>query len=361
MTPLRYVRLCAMLLLLAPALGRTTQAAVPAGRLALLRHGLNMVHWFRYPADPHPAALARGVPRATLERIHAAGFDFLRLPVQPHLVAGEAGRRALASAIRRILGAGFAVVVVPADPRWRLNDPGFDARLIARFWRRIAPVLARFGPARVFPEIDNEPILTDRAAWPPMQARLLALIRHDLPADTVIATGGAFGGVDGLLRLKKLADSDVIYAFHFYEPSLLTALGAFDPALDHTALARLPFPVRTPRRCAAQAIRPGTDARTRAVIRYYCAAHATAATLKARVDGVARWAQGAPVIVGEFGASVALDGPARLAWLAAARRAFEADGFGWALWAWRDPMGLPAGLDPATLRALGLPPAEGRR
>ena len=352
MISLRFMRRCALLWLAVLLLGGMARAGVPAARLARLRHGLNMAHWFRYPADPHPDALTRGVSPQMLAAIHAAGFDFLRLPVQPKLVAGRAGRRALAQAIRCILRSGLAVIVVPADPRWRLNDPDFDERLIAGFWRHVAPILARFGPARVFPEIDNEPILTDRAAWPPMQIRLLALIRRFLPDDTVIATGGDFGGVAGLLHLKKLADPDVIYDFHFYEPSLLTALGAFDPALDHKALDRLPFPVPGVRRCETQAIGPDTDARTRAVIRYYCAAHWTAAALKARADAVPRWAQGAPVIVGEFGASIALNTPSRLAWLAAARRAFEADGFGWALWAWRDPMGLPAGLDAGTLRAL---------
>jgi len=64
--------------------------------------------------------------------------------------------------------------------------------------------------------------------------------------------------------------------------------------------------------------------------------------------------------MGEFGATAALNAPARLAWIEAARRAAEAHGIGWALWGYDDAMGFglrPPGaapLDPALLAALGM-------
>jgi endoglucanase len=84
----------------------------------------------------------------------------------------------------------------------------------------------------------------------------------------------------------------------------------------------------------------------------------------ARIGAAASWGRrhGVPVVMGEFGASVALNAPARLGWLAAVRRACEANGIGWALWGYDDVMGF--GIDPrkatrstmdrATQLALGL-------
>src|ERR1700760_2031875 len=48
---------------------------------------------------------------------------------------------------------------------------------------------------------------------------------------------------------------------------------------------------------------------------------------------------GRPLLAGEFGASVALNAPARLAWLKAVREALETSGIGWALWGYDDSMG----------------------
>ena len=88
------------------------------------------------------------------------------------------------------------------------------------------------------------------------------------------------------------------------------------------------------------------------------------ARIGARIEQAAAWARDhqTTVLLGEFGASRALNAPARLAWLKAVRQACEERGIGWALWGYDDVMGF--GIDPrtqprsamdaATLAALGL-------
>ncbi|MGC9269390.1 glycoside hydrolase family 5 protein [Acidiphilium sp.] len=326
----------------------------------VLRDGLNVTHWFRYPVRSGPAALCCDLSAATLRSLRDAGVRFLRLPVQPVLVRAPGGVAALQEAVRRVLAAGLAVVVVPTPLGWSVSNPTGDAARLVAFWREVAPALAEFGPSRVFPEVMNEPVLTDPAAWPVMQRRVLAVIRHILPRSTVILTGADWGSIDGLLKLQPVVAARVIYSFHFYEPAVLTSLAAFDPGLDRQVLARLPFPVISVASCDAV----GGDAQTAAVVRYYCASGWTAAKLATRIDAVGAWAarHHATVLVGEFGASAALNPQTRLAWLAAARRAFAVNGFGWALWGYDDPMGLAVSpmargvtpLDPAVMRALGL-------
>ncbi|MBW4036300.1 MAG: glycoside hydrolase family 5 protein [Proteobacteria bacterium] len=325
----------------------------------VLRDGLNVAHWFRYPARSGAADLCCDLSPGTLRQLRAAGVRFLRLPVQPALLRQPGALQALQAAVRRVLASGLGVVVVPTPLRWNAGDPALDRAGLVAFWRLVAPVLAGFGSSRVFPEVMNEPVLTDPAAWPAMQLGVLAVIRRSLPGSTVIVTGADWGGIDGLLKLPPIADPRVIYSFHFYEPAVLTALAAFDPGLERRVLARLPFPVSSVAACDAI----GGDARTAAVVRYYCAGRWDAAALAQRIGMVGAWAarHHANVLVGEFGAAAALNARARREWLSAARGAFTANGFGWALWGYDDPMGLNvspmahgvAPLDPGVMRALG--------
>lgn len=348
---------CGLLLWLILAGSGVTQAAAPP----VLRAGLNVTHWFRFPPRPDPKYLCCYLTPATLRTLRTAGFRFLRLPVQPALMRQPGGAAALQTAIHTIVGAGLAVIVVPAPMAWDGADPAADTAKLIAFWRIVAPRLEGFDPAAVFCEAMNEPVLNREAAWPRIQRRILKTIRRRLPRSTVILTGADWGSIDGLLKLAPVADPNVLYSIHVYDPAVLTSLAAFDPALDKRVLARLQFPVTSVGACDAIA---GTDPQTAAVVRYYCASRWTAATLAASIARAGTWAQHnhASILVGEFGASSALNHRARLAWLAAARSAFAANGFGWALWGYDDPMGLdvspltpnPPTLDTGLLIALGV-------
>jgi hypothetical protein len=84
------------------------------------------------------------------------------------------------------------------------------------------------------------------------------------------------------------------------------------------------------------------------MIDWYCRQHWDAAHVAEPISRAAGWARahGATLLAGEFGASVRLNRSARLAWIAAARTAFEAEGIGWALWGYDDSMGFGVGRPP---------------
>ena len=197
----------------------------------------------------------------------------------------------------------------------------------------------------------------ESARWEVLQRHILAIIRVGFPAATVVLSGNDWSSVDGLLRLHPVADPNVVYTLHFYEPTILTTLAAFEPGLDRTALASLPFPV-------SGACGTGGSGRTLAVMQYYCSGNWNAAMVRSRLALAVDWGKRnhAAVIVGEFGATNQLNTAARLAWLTAVRRAAANQGLGWALWGYDDIMGLavhrPPGerpaLDPDVLHALGL-------
>jgi hypothetical protein len=335
-------------------------------RLTWLSRGVNISHWFRFPPRTEAAELRGHLPDRALAALSGAGFTFVRLAVQPEVLAPDGDRpdgarlAALLSAITRIESRGLAVVVEVHPQGWRLEDSAADRSRLESLWKSLAPTLAGFDPGRTFPEIVNEPVFhADPGGWELLQSRLLTIIRRSLPNATVVLSGNDWSSLDGLLRLRPLADRNVVYSFHFYEPAALTTLGAFEPGLDPSLLARLPFPVASATACGAS----GGAGRTLAVVRYYCAEGWDVARVGARVALAGAWARHnrVPVVMTEFGAASGLDARSRLAWIAAARSAAEREGLGWALWAYDDPMGFGvapsspgSALNPTLLSALGM-------
>ena len=349
-----------------------TAAATPkAERLAVLRHGINITGWFRFPVSRNPARLASYLSDAALGDLRLSGFTFVRLAVDPALADGQIQRGVLVAAIRRIERAGLAVVVVPHPVGWALETRAKDRTRLRRFWQAMAAALRPLNPDLTFPEVVNEPVFpNDAAGWRGVQQRVLADIRALLPTNTVVLTGNDWGGIDGLLALVPEADPDIVYSFHFYDPAELTSLAAYRSGLDRSALSRLPFPVRGPAACATIAYR-SPDAATRDLMRLYCTSGWTKDRLVARIEQAADWARRHQValLAGEFGASAALNRESRLAWLSTVRDACEAHGIGWALWGYDDVMGFDvkrpppskASLDRDVLRALGLRASEQAR
>jgi endoglucanase len=327
----------------------------PACRPEALTRGINITGWFRFPVSRDPAVLAAYMSDRALADLRADGFDFVRLAVDPDVI----DMPVVIAAMRRIQRQGLTVVVSPHPHDWHLETQ--PDRLLA-FWRNLAPALGSLDPARTVAEIVNEPVFPgDPAAWAALQHAVLAAIRRSLPNATVVLTGQDWGSVGGLLALAPEDDPNVIYSFHFYDPPELTSLAAYRPGLDRGALARLPFPVGD--RCASTAVGVA-DGATRDLMRYYCALGWDAAHVAAPIERAAAWGRlhHVRVLAGEFGASAALNATARLAWLRAAREAFETRGIGWALWGYDDVMGFAVArpppprpvLDRGVLAALGM-------
>jgi endoglucanase len=323
--------------------------------LVRLTRGINITGWFRFAASRDAAVLGGYLSDQALADLRTAGFDFVRLAIDPQV--GETA--VLIAAIRRIQHQGLTVVVSPHPHDWHLETGGDRLRA---FWRALAPALRPLDSSRTVPEIVNEPVFpNDPSGWAALQHAVLSDIRQALPDATVILTGQDWGSVGGLLALTPEDDPRVIYSFHFYDPSELTSLAAYRPGLDRAALARLPFPVND--RCDATAA-GATDPGTGDLIRYYCALGWDQPHVAAAIERAASWGRlhHVRVLAGEFGASAELNPAARMGWLRAAREEFESRGIGWALWGYDDVMGFAVPrpprprpvLDKAVLAALGM-------
>lgn len=265
------------------------KAEPSADRMAALRRGVNLTNWFRFPARADDEALRWYLSDTAIAQLRRAGFTFVRLAVQPDLLEAAPRRLPLlVEAIARLQRQGLAVVLAPHPIGWHLEDSGADRARLLDFWRHTATALHRLDSRLIFPETLNEPVFADAPqAWESLQEAVLTQIRGILPDATVVLTGANWGGIDGLTALHPTTDRNVIYSFHFYEPSELTALAAYRPGLDRAALARLPFPMNA--EGCRHAEQTSRDADTRNLMAFVCGMGWDSAQVSARIARAADW------------------------------------------------------------------------
>ena len=349
------------------------RADAPAARVAVLARGINVTHWFRFPPSRSARAMAGDLDDGALAALKQAGFTYVRLGIGPeevmdgpHIAPDKLA--AIVGVVGRIEHAGLGVMVEPHPElmqHWNLLRNARAREILLGFWRDLAPALKGFAAGRTFPELVNEPMLDDPAQWDGLQRQLLAVVRAALPDDTIILTGTNWSSIDGLLKVTPVDDPDVVYSFHTYDPTLLTLLGVWDPAIKQNQLAQaMPFPVTSPASCNAEVARI-QDAHTLAVARYWCSLHQDSASLEKNLARASAWGHVHHVSVAmtEFGAAQKLNAPARLAYMAAMRQGATRLGLPWGLWGLDDQMGFdqaPGGftghgqLSASLLQALGL-------
>jgi endoglucanase len=237
----------------APATRAQGQTGVPASRLARLRRGVNLSHWFSQSRDYSAAHLREHTTRRDIELIKSLGFDHVRFPVEPAPLFNEARPselnaeylRHLDDALDMLAASGLAVVLDlhPSDEfkiKLRTDDRAVAA--LADFWRSLARHVSARDPERLFLEIMNEPMAEDPFRWMGIQARVAAAIREGAPRHTIVATGPRWSSVDQLLLIEPVADRNVVYNFHFYEPHNFTHQGATWGADFWPHLKNVPYP-----------------------------------------------------------------------------------------------------------------------
>ncbi len=217
------------------------QSEVPASRLARLRHGINLSHWFAQSADYSKAHLESHTTAEDIALIRKIGFDHVRLTLEPApLFNGDEPDKLKAeylkyldNALDLILAQGLAVIVDihPSNEfKIRLNSNDRQIEAFGKFWRALAQHLSTRDPERVFLEVINEPMVEDGYRWFGMQGKLIFAIRSGAPQHTIIASGHRWSGVAELLFMQPYADRNIIYNFHFYEHLLRYGEDRWDAA-----------------------------------------------------------------------------------------------------------------------------------
>jgi hypothetical protein len=344
-----------------------------------MRRGINLSHWFAQSRDYSEKHLREHTTRRDVGLIKSLGFDHVRFTVEPAPLFDEARPaelerehlRRLDAALDMLLAGGLAVVVDlhPSDEfKLRLGTDDRFVSAVADFWRAFARHLARRDPERLFLEILNEPRVEDPRRWAVVQAQLAAAIRAGAPRHTIIATGPRWSAVDQLLLTEPLADRNVVYNFHFYEPHTFTHQGATWGADYWPHLKGLPYP--SDPGPVAPLLDSVADAAARAALKDYGEQRWGAARVEREIAAAAGWARrhGVALTCNEFGVYRAYaPEAARLRWIADVRAALERHRIGWAMWDYAGGFGVAvrkgARVEPdrATAAALGLRAGAARR
>ena len=366
--------IAAILLFSALAAAQNSPASsVPSSRLAHLRHGINLSGWFAQVYDPRGYTkehFESWTTSADIALIKSAGFDHVRLSVNPQPMMDAAQRQEgaaeyfayLDAAIKMILNAGLAVELdmqPESDFKARLKEDDFVERF-ADFWRMLAKHYATWDSERIFFEILNEPEMSDSYRWYGVETKLVAAIRQSSPTQTILATGAGWDDNGDLISLEPLRDTNVIYVFHFYQPQIFTHQGANWAVYYWHSLEGLHYP--SDPRNASQVAESLPDAVHRLDVIRYGHERWDAARIEAEINEAADWAKhnSVPVVCNEFGVYRHAEPQDRATWINDVRTSLERHNIGWAMWDYSGSFGVATKkdgkptLDDGAVKALGL-------
>ncbi|MGB3631477.1 MAG: cellulase family glycosylhydrolase, partial [Terracidiphilus sp.] len=339
-----------------------------------LKHGINASEWFAQRGN-YPAEFTdHYIDANDIALMSKMGFDYVRLSIDAvpldNAFRGWGGPNddflpRLDKAVDTMLGDGLSVIidVHPQDDyKQRMRSDNEAVERFTMLWRKLAAHYASRDPERVFFEILNEPEINDPYRWDGIQARVAAAIRQAAPHHTIIATGASWSDVTDLLGIEPLVDGNVIYNFHFYDPSEFAQQGATWSVPYWSYTHNIPYPATES--SMQELLKEVPDPVNRFYLERYWLDHWDAHRIKLTIDAAADWGRDnhVPLMCNEFGSyRPATDPVSRANWLHDVRTALEADGISWAMWDYsgsfgvvRKQEGQPAQVDDAVVKALGL-------
>lgn len=267
--------LTAMIKTLMAALLVLTALALPGQAASFsVKRGLNLDQWTTWPSEdkwgdrqailPYPE-WRKFLGDDDLEALKGAGFDFLRMPVDPSpFLSGETLAlrdelyASVLDSVRMINRAGLKVIVdmhlIPSGSSRKIgmgevmDDPKvFEAYV--EMVRKMARTLADEDPRQVAFEPMNEPVVdcdSDvTSLWPERQQKLFAAARSSATKLTLILTGACYSNAASLAKIdpKVIPDDNIIWTFHSYDPFLLTHQGATWAGDFIPYVTGLPYPL----------------------------------------------------------------------------------------------------------------------
>lgn len=321
--------------------------SVARERATHLRHGINLSEWFAQVYDPKGYTKEHFETWTTADDIaliKSMGFDHVRLSVNPapmmrHNMANEIPAEYLGyldDAVKMILNHGLAVIIdMHPDSDFKQNLVQHDdfVEQFSDFWRALARHYSSYDPEMVYFEVLNEPEFRDRYRWAGVQAKLANAIREGAPKHTIIAAGANWSDIPDLVSLTPLADANVIYNFHYYEPHTFTHQGATWGVNYWHFESKLAYPSSMQNTQQVAASEP--DPVNRYAVLEYGLDHWDAARIAAEIGQAADWARhwNVPLTCNEFGVYRKDSDPQdRARWLHDVRTTLEHDGIGWNMW-----------------------------
>lgn len=347
--------------------------ATAVRRAAILTHGINLSGWFGGWGDYSPEHTNTYITAADVASMKAMGIRYVRFPFDPILLMrggllstgpgkDELWKR-VDDSLDMLMNAGIAVdfVVFPRSEYKQQLTTQHAVDQFVMLWQVLARHLATRDPERLFFELMNESETTDAYRWIGIQSQVVYAIRQIAPTHTILASGAHFDSLPDLIGTQPLADSNVIYTFHFYEPYPFTHQGAPWGSVEWNDYKNIPYPA-TPEQTASLAGPLASD-NARYQLFVYGLSGWNAKGIADRLAFASTWSRehNVPVICNEFGAfRDTAPHDSRTRYLHDVRTGLEQAGIGWGMWDWSGNFGLvehtngAVSVDHDNVKALGL-------
>jgi endoglucanase len=339
-----------------------------------LQHGINTSIWFaQLPNDSDYTVhyLETFTTANDIALIEQMGFDHCRLSIDagPLVTWEHAGKDTpfmteLDKAVREMLDHHLSVIIdihPSSEYKATLFQGSQGVGSFAGLWRALAAHFAPVDPDHIFFEIMNEPEQNDPYRWQGIQATVVDAIRQVAPQNTIIAAGAHWSGLGDLMVLEPLADPNIIYTFHDYEPFPFTHQGATWTSPEVRPERAIPYP-STPENIAPKLDQEPT-LEGQLFLDTYGEDRWDAQRVENTIEFAAKWSElhHVPVYCGEFGVHKPYAPPeARAQWLHDMRVSLEKNHIGWAMWDYQENFGVVTKANGVTtpdlqiLQALGL-------
>ena len=260
-----------------------------------LGKGVNLSNWLEAFWDPNWPDTA-GYNKQFFLDMKAAGVQSLRMPTCFALVTGTQPpytvdtTNRLFSIIDTVIAwtteLNMHLIIDNqhqwnvADSNWRIAQPR-----LAHLWSVLAQRYNHLDPNRYFFEIFNEPNGINNDSLPLLYTPIIDTIRQYAPQFTIVASPNDWSNGFGYYSYKPLADTNLMYTFHSYDPYEFTHQGL--------TFVQPPLPVGVPF--------PGSEYDQLVEVNWYFA-------LQFHVT------YNVPVFLGEFGVGDSADAVSRCHW-----------------------------------------------
>ena len=341
-----------------------------------LKRGVNLEGWM---SNPTFRVLENG-DLSALEAIKKAGFDFVRLPLNPRFfIEARANAPEPRATLERILGAARKHSLKVVVSLYSLDEIKLEALkggaardTYLALLERLGMVLNPYGAAWVAFEPMDEPVDPTRTDcspssfdWNSVQGQFVSAARRGAPQLTLLVSGLCYSSGYSLTQMKPLEDKNLIYTFQFVDPLVFTQQG--NPINDEwIGFKNIPYPVAGAK---LRAQIPGmlkniSDAKQRKYMADTLEEYAKSAygetQIRSELEGAQGWArqQNVSVMLKSFAVHSSAPRADRLRWFRDVRTLAENSKMPWAVWTWTSPYGfglLEGGELPADMKkALGL-------
>ncbi len=190
--------------------------------------------------------LKREIDQHDFNLLKALGFKSIRLPVafgffETQKISLDNVLKRLDNIVNLCNKNGFKLVIDYHNGEF--NDTNYltETAKIVKLWLILTKRYKNVSADNLMFEIYNEPPHMNEKIWKDAAYNITAAIRKVDANRTLIVGASNFNSIYELSRFVRLADENIIYTFHFYEPFFFTHQGA-DWVGAQVATTGVPFP-----------------------------------------------------------------------------------------------------------------------